>query len=201
MYFSLKTFFESLSFIWHVIYLFRLSVMSFPFLYFTLKIILLPFHPVVGMFSFILYFLADRIFFRYFEMFSFDCIASPCLGIFSVFYLSPVSFLLCFQVALTNMSSVLFYSFYPNISKYVFPSLTISLVIAISLPVFTCLISHSGFLFLFGFLRRTPILSQSYFAPATDNIADLNELHDHLSQRCCQLGYLVMISLSFRFLT
>ena len=77
--------------------------------------------------------------------------------------LLPTFFDLSLQVTLFDLSAVLFYSFYLN-----------SLLHFFLLPLYLCLLSYCpsnlifnpDFVFLFGFLRGTPILSQTKFSPA-----------------------------------
>ena len=135
MYILLRAFFEFVLFFFHDIYRFVLSFMLFLFQYFTPKCFLLPFHSFVGLSTSILHLLVDRIFFRYFKMPYFVYIAWLCLGSSYVFDISPISFDLPHQVTLSNLSADLFWSFHPNISSCVFPSLTLWLIVAVSLPI------------------------------------------------------------------
>ena len=89
------------------------------------KIILLPLHPLVGLSSCILHLLVGIIFFRNFGISCFICIVWRCISIFWAFFLSPIYFDLFFLIVLSNLSAVLFWSFHPNMSRCIFPSLGI----------------------------------------------------------------------------
>ena len=87
---------------------------------------------------------------------------SPCL-------LSSLSFTSIFdlslQFVLSDLFGVLFSSFHPNIYFRVFPSLILLLRCRLFSTCYFELIFHSGFVFLFEFLRVTLVLSQTSFAP------------------------------------
>ena len=117
--------------LFHVIYSFSLSVMFFPFPYFTPKLFcFLWFWLLVCACAFSIY-----------SEFSFVVLERPVLFVLldlSQYILCPSSFTnifdISFQVALSNLSAVLFWSFHLNISLC-FSSLVSSFVVAISLPV------------------------------------------------------------------
>ena len=125
---------------------------------------MLPLRPFVAMSSCILILLV-RIFFRFFGMWCFVCITRFRLRIFHVFLSSPISFdfsshcivrLVCnFILVFSSQHINGHFSFLRTFARcrnfHIYPS---------------SLISHPGFVFLFGFLRGTPIISQANFPPA-----------------------------------
>ena len=107
---------------------------------------------IVGMSSCILHWLVGRYFFHYFGMSCFVFIAWPCLGIFWVSILLPISCLLfCFGFSITTHPRV--FPFHTKItccrSFFTYPSSHIS---------------HQDFVFFFGFLKRLTFLTQTSFA-------------------------------------
>ena len=84
--------------------------------------------------------------FRYFRMFSFVYIIWLSLNIFWVSLLSPMSFDLSVQIALSDLSALFYWPSHPNVSLRIF---------SYYITFFTCpscLISHPGFLILFKIL-------------------------------------------------
>ena len=96
---------------------------------------------------------------------AFFSVGWPYSVIVSVSLLSPESFELLLQVALSHLSAVLFGSFHPNISSRVFPSLALLLVVAISLPVLLTWFPISDLYFYSSSLQAHRFLSQISFAP------------------------------------
>ena len=141
----------------HIIYPFSFSVMFFPFpkLFCFLCIQLLVYPR-----AFLIYFLVEL---------SFVILESHCLTL-SRYLSSLVSFanVFCFISfsGIVRLFTVLFWSFQPNASLHVLPSLALFFVIIISLPCPPCLISYPDFAFLFEFRRGTLILSLTSFASA-----------------------------------
>ena len=84
---------------------------------FCSKIVLLPLHPVIGMYSCILPRLAGRIFIRSFGMSCFVCIVWSCQDIFSVSLLMPVPSDLLLRVVFFNCVTLFFSS--QHISAFV----------------------------------------------------------------------------------
>ena len=112
-----------------------LSVIFSLFPYFTPKLFA-PFASDCWFVLGILHQLVGRIFFHNFGISSFVCIALSCPVIFLVFFLLPITFDLSLPVVISDLSSVLFWLFHPNISLHVFLSLVHFVVVTVSLSVF-----------------------------------------------------------------
>ena len=121
------------SFLYHLYNRLFFYVLSIPIFY--SEIVLLPLHSVVGLFYYILHLFDGRISFTSFwnVQFCLYCLTlSQCL---LITFLLPKSFDLSLQVALLDLSAVLFWSFHPEISLDAFPSQLLSIVVPVSLPV------------------------------------------------------------------
>ena len=130
----------------YVIYQFALSVMSFLFPDFTPKLFCFLCIQLLVCFSCILLQL------HYFGRSYFVCVVWPCSSIFRVFLLSLILFYLFCQDLLSDLSTVFFSSFYPNIWLCVFFFFLSTFLCCHSF--FICsssLISYPSFVFLFVF--------------------------------------------------
>ena len=107
-------------------------VLSVPIFYF--KIVLLPLHSIVGLSLCILH-LPVVSFLLLFSNVLFCLYYLTCSPNLQVFFLSRISLNLSLHIALSGLSAVLFWSFYPNISQCIFPSLAVLLVVTVSLPI------------------------------------------------------------------
>ena len=135
---------------------------------FCTKIFMPLSRPVIGMSSFILFLLADRMFFRCFQMSYFVCIIWFCLGIFLVFPLWLIPSNLSLRVVSFVLIVLLFSSSEHLFMFFFYLSLFVS-----CRRFFICisnLISHRGFDFLFVFFRGTPIFFTDYFSSCIDYI-------------------------------
>ena len=105
---------------------------------------------------------------------AFSVLSWPYLGVFKVSFLSPIFLFIHCQTCLWVCFLLLFWFFYFFLYFIVFFSLLIPVCFSfLGTFAFCCsfftspssLISHPGLVFLFGFLRGTPILLQTNFAP------------------------------------
>ena len=119
--------------IFHVNYTFGLFVMFVLFPYFTPKLFCF-------LCIYLLFFLCA---FSVKSLVEFSFIILECSVLFVLLNSVTVSFKFSFfgqhfslQVVFLDLSAISFWSFHPNISMHAFPSLVLSLVIAVSLPVF-----------------------------------------------------------------
>ena len=161
MYARLRSIFEPLEFFFHVIYPIDLSV-----IYFSSLISLQNSLASFGMPLCILHLLFGKIFFRSFVMSCFVCFSWACLFIFWVSLLLLISFDLSLQIVLSDLSSVYFWSFHPNILLRVFSSFAPSFVVGISLSIPITQFPMLVFVFLFRFFKGAPVSSQTSFASA-----------------------------------
>ena len=103
----------------------------------------------------ILHRLVDRIFFRYFRISCFVCIAWLCAGIFWVSFVSPKSFDQFLSVVLSDLSALVFFVFSFHYTIVYFSFLcTFTNVNFLICP--SCLISQLGFVFLLWSEKNTP---------------------------------------------
>ena len=131
----------------HVIYQFSLSVMLFLFSYLAPETVLFSLHSVLHLSLYFLCWLIGRIFFHYFERSCFVCSSWVCPGIFwfsianTVGFTSSCCLVCCYLFSVFSFHCVLVYILFLT-----------TFVCSWSFFIFlSCLISHPGFVFLFGF--------------------------------------------------
>ena len=139
-----------LIFFFHVIYLFSISILSFLIVYSKIVLFLLPL--VADLFLYTLHLPLGRILFWYFRMSCFVCTVWPCPATFKIFLLLPIFLDLFPLVELSDLTIIEFLGTFISIG-FLYVSLFLS-GFSCCRRFFICpssLISHPGFVFLFGF--------------------------------------------------
>ena len=118
-------------------------------------------YPVIGSSSCILLRLVGRIFYHHFGRTNLVWITWPCFDIFCFFFLLPVSVVLFLLVVLSVLTAVVFFGLFISMCICVFFLLSkFRFLSKFFLKIcFSGLISNSGFVFLFEFLRGIRNLS------------------------------------------